>query len=390
VFAFIDESGHTGSNIDDEKQQTFNTLAIFSKRNLDIQHKSRIHKLCAELSVRELHGVELGDRLEYVAAILLPLLQSSSPDFFLCSVDKDYLSITKLFDTVFDPYENLGARNHTYQIRFLRLLLLGKLCYITEKSTAFRFYKDCLFAKSKIQANDVLVECCTSIIKNVEILPDTRSIELISDALNWAIQNPNKLTTYKTRKQSRWMHLPNIVSFLPMLDILAKAAKKNRTQVHQIIHDEQLQVASNLKEIHKVASTNKTCDVVNLFDNGYLLLKTLKSSNFQMKQSIDSPGLQIVDVCLYLYGRREYIKQNVHEIPNSMNLLLYIAKHGKSFNFSLDSLQAECIQAYRQVMALDLKDTDLLKGKKILEEAETKWKQRLASGINESDKEEKA
>ena len=55
MFAFIDESGHTGSAIDDQQQPTYNTLAIFSKRNLDVQHKLNIEKLCAELGVKELH-----------------------------------------------------------------------------------------------------------------------------------------------------------------------------------------------------------------------------------------------------------------------------------------------------------------------------------------------
>jgi hypothetical protein len=335
-----------------------------------------------------LHGAELGDKLEYVAAVLYPLLQSSSPEFFLCSIDKDYLAITKLFDTVFDPYENLGARNHSYQIRFLRLLLLTKLCEITEKSVAFRFYQECLFAKSQTQADAVLVECCTSILSNIERLPDARSKELLADALKWAILNPAKLTTYNTRKQDRWRHLPNIVAFLPMLDMLAKAAKRNRTKVHRIVHDEQQQVAKNLEEIHKVASTNKTYDVVNLFDNGYLLLKTLKASDFQIKRSVESPGLQIVDVCLYLFARREFVKLHAHEIPNSMMLLMYLATHGKAFDFSLSSLHQECTRTYNKIMALDLSEEDLTKGKRILEEAETRWKQRLASGISQSDEEE--
>jgi hypothetical protein len=106
MFAFIDESGHTGSAIDDEQQPTFNTLAIFSKRSLDILHKSNIERLCAELGVKELHGAELGDKLEYVAASLYPLFQSSSPEFFLCSVDKDYLAITK----------NVSLRSHKYKL----------------------------------------------------------------------------------------------------------------------------------------------------------------------------------------------------------------------------------------------------------------------------------
>lgn len=387
MFAFIDESGHTGSAIDDKTQPTFSTLAIFSRASLDIQHRKAIGDLSAELGVTELHGAELGDKLEYVAASLYPLLQSSGPEFFLCTIDKDYLAITKFFDTVFDPYENLGARNHTYQIRFLRLLLLMKLCFIAERSMAFRFYKDCLFAKWQSDADSVLVECCASVLENIELLPDARSRELLSDALRWAKDNPAKLTTYNTRKQDRWKHLPNIVAFLPMLDMLAKAAKRNRTRVHRIVHDEQQQIANNLEEIHKVASTNKTYDVVNLFDNGYLLLKTLKSSDFQMKRSLDSPGLQIVDVCLYLFTRRDFIRNHAHEIPNSANLLLYLATHGKAFDFSLANLERECTDAYNKVMTLDLTETDIAKGERILAEAEERWRKKLATGRSQSDEE---
>lgn len=67
--------------------------------------------------------------------------------------------------------------------------------------------------KNEDQAIRVLISTCNSILENIHQLQDERSKEIIGDALTWAIENPEAITTFNTRKIDRWRHLPHIVGF---------------------------------------------------------------------------------------------------------------------------------------------------------------------------------
>ena len=81
----------------------------------------------------------LSDKIEYISKDILQILQKISPHFFISIVDKEYLSYTKLFDTLFDNVENKGAMPHTYQFRPFRIMLLNNLCYITPYKLLFYY-----------------------------------------------------------------------------------------------------------------------------------------------------------------------------------------------------------------------------------------------------------
>ncbi len=375
MFAFVDESGHTGKLLDDTSQPVFYTLGLMGRTNLDYSLREDVLALCRDLSVSELHGADLGERIEEIAPRILACLQKSETHFFLGQVDKDYLAISKLFDTIFDYYENRGARMHIYQVRPLRLLLLYKLCSITQRDVAFDFYKNCLFADSEEQAVEVLIGTCEAILRNVGSLPDQRSRVLISDALVWAKNHPKEITTYNTRKVDRWKHLPNTVTFLPLLDMLARYANREHTNVRKIIHDEQQQMVKVFREIHGLASGKARPDKLNLYDNGYFLLKNLRESNFEMKKSNDSPGLQVTDICLYLFAHRLQLSMLR---PNSNTVVTYLIRKGRMFDFTLVGFRKECERILRAIMDKELSDSELEKSAKFVESMEEKWKKQVA------------
>jgi hypothetical protein len=378
MFAFIDESGHTGKKISDSSQSNFYSLGLLSRYNPDVFLKSGIETICSTNHITELHGAELGPKIENIAGPLLSLLKIISPKFFLAEVDKDYLALTKVFDTLFDNVENPGVRHHTYQIRPFRILLLYKLAAVVEKSVAFKFYEDCLFASSEEKAMETLIETCDKILEQVHILPDARSRELITDALTWAKDHPIAITAFNTRKIDRWRHLPNVVTFLPMLNMFSKYSKKYNSKVNKIIHDEQNQVKEIFKEIHALASRKDGVERLDLRENGYILLKNLRESVFEMKSSDSSPGLQIVDICLYVFCHRDFILRNHQENPYTFNLLTYIIDSGSYFDFTLDGFIKESNELYEKIMSLPLTEEEIENGEKILEDMETNWKVKLA------------
>ena len=140
MFAYIDESGHTGKNISNGEQPTFFYLGLVTKSNLDILLKKEIDLLKKDYNIEEIHGAELGNKIEDISMVLINILKRVSPNFFLSIVEKKYLAYAKLFDTLFDNIENPGARYHTYQFRPFRLLLMNNFCFITPPDVAYKFY----------------------------------------------------------------------------------------------------------------------------------------------------------------------------------------------------------------------------------------------------------
>ncbi|MDR0374888.1 MAG: DUF3800 domain-containing protein [Treponema sp.] len=197
---------------------------------------------------------------------------------------------------------------------------------------------------------------CKQILELSDNSLDERSRQLISDPLKWVINNPKDITTYNTRKVDRWRYLPNVVTFLPMLDMFARCAKSMNSRVNKIVHDEQNQMKKIFIEIHKLTSNKNVPEKWDLRENGYFYLKTIKESTFEMKTSSVSPGLQLVDICLYLICHKEIILQNKQINPNTAYLLMYIVTHGKSFDFTLNGFLRESNELHKKIMTIPFKE----------------------------------
>jgi hypothetical protein len=374
MFAFIDESGHTGKKISDISQPNFYTLGIISKLNPDVLLRNDVNFICQQYGIKELHGAELGHSIEVVAPAIYKVLQKLSPKFFLAEVDKKYLAYAKLYDTLFDNVENPGARWQTYQARPFRIMLLHNFIALVPLEIAYNFYENCLFASSEESAITVLKETCKKILYLLKISTlDSRSKQLIEDPLKWALENPKDITTYNTRKIDRWRHLPNVVTFMPILDMLSRYARKMNSKVNKIIHDEQNQMKQIFIEIHKVSSRKTAPDKGDLRENGYFHLRSIKESFFEMKESINSPGLQLVDICLSLLSHKEHILREYENNPESANFLLYIINHGSVFDFTFDGFIKQSNEFIQKIMTMPFTDDQLKKGTDIINKMEKKW-----------------
>jgi hypothetical protein len=376
MFAFIDESGHTGKKISDISQPNFYTLGMISKLNPDVLVKNDIYSICQQYGIKELHGVELGRTIEELAPAIYEVLRKINPNFFLAEVDKQYLAYAKLYDTLFDNVENPGARWQTYQVRPFRMMLLHNFILLVPLEIAYNFYENCLFASSEENAITILEETCLEILYLLKASTlDVRSRQLIEDPLKWVLENKKDITTYNTRKIDRWRHLPNVVTFLPMLDMLARCAKRMNSKVNKIIHDEQNQMKQIFIEIHKASSRITTPDKIDFRENGYFYLKSIKESSFEMKESINSPGLQLVDICLYLLSHKDYVLREYKNNPSSAFLLLYIINHGRAFDFTLNGFMKQSHEFIQEIITMPFTDEQLKKGTEIINEMEKKWQQ---------------
>lgn len=376
MFVFIDESGNSGQNMADKDSPFFYHLALLSKYNIDLDLNGRIKKLLKSHSLDELHGAKISNLLDELSPTILQELKDNNASFYYAEVEKSYLAYAKLYDTLFDNEENLGARWSAYQLRPLRLMLLCNFIGIVDEKIAIDFYKNCLIASSQQQANDYLNRTCKLILSETYRLKDFRTKQIIEDALNGAKNFSSDITMFEKSKQDRWRHLPHIVSFLPMLNAISVYSRKHNSKVQRIIHDEQEQIQHVITEIHSIAAQAGARGVVwDLRENGSLDFKRIPEKSFEMKDSTKSYGIQITDVCLYIltHGKPDSFCE-----PHKYELYNYINEHLiERFIFSKKMLYFEASLWYNKIMNLNLSQDQIEFGKDFVKKMDDKFYERL-------------
>lgn len=373
MFAFIDESGHTGSNISDPAQPTLFYMGILANKNIGVLENEHISVLCRDNNIERLHASELGPKNELFAGDIEKILKAYSPQFIIAEVQKTFFAVAKLFDTLFDSGENLGARSHVYNIRALRLLLLSNFSLIADEKIAFSFYNECLLANSQEEANIALIKTCEELCSRVDGSFDIRTSQLFMETLSWAMHNPDAITTYNSAKEQRWQHLPNVAAFVPTMQQMAIYARKNRTRIRKIIHDEQIQLKRILEEAHRFSSNIYAPDTVQFGDNEPILFKELKNSIFEMASSKSNVGLQLVDFVLYNWKKRDYLKENVFDNPKSISLINYYLPRSRLFYLSFKQLHEECGKIIRRISDEPLTEDQISSAKEMIERMESRY-----------------
>jgi hypothetical protein len=94
-----------------------------------------------------------------------------------------------------------------------------------------------------------------------------------------------------------------------------------------------------------------------------------------MKPSFNSPGLQLVDICLYLISHKDIILTHHEESPGTAFVLMYIISHGSAFDFTLNGFIRESNEFHEKIMSIPFTKEELKKGQNIINELEGKWKE---------------
>lgn len=327
MFVYIDESGNTGKNLKDKEQPFFHYMALVSLNDLDTDFDGKFKKILDENSISELHGVENFNLVEAISSELLEILSLNSVAMFHFCLEKEFFAYIHLFNTIFDNFENKGARKEFYHNRIKRLMLLTCFMRIVPESIAFTFYEECLFSGSKDKANNILVDTCNEILKRLHMIEVEVFRIVILDALTWARDNPSKLTTFQKRPKDRLIYLPQFPSILPLMNMLSEYSAKQNSSIQLIIHDEQNQIGKLFGRTHRVLSDPQNVNVFDLGADGMIKLEKIKNSSFKMSNSKNSYGIQIADFCLYICLHANKIEENKREFPNTIPLLEYLKSH---------------------------------------------------------------
>ncbi|EIT6978145.1 DUF3800 domain-containing protein, partial [Vibrio vulnificus] len=240
MYFYVDESGQTGLELFDKNQPFLYYGVLSSKVNLDELALPCVQKLRKNLGVERLHAAELGNgRLVEIVDDLEALRKKFDIKFDFYRIAKADHAIISFFDQVFDQGVNPTVPWTAYWTP-LRYVLLLKLASLFNEDMAKEAWKARITIKNST-AEKLLINVCEAVLARVNILPDARSIEIITDALNWVIKNPEKIQYNADSKKDRLQISPNLIGFQSVMHGIAKRLEKSRSKSRKVVVDRQSQ-----------------------------------------------------------------------------------------------------------------------------------------------------
>lgn len=365
MFAVVDETGNTGSNLFDEAQPDFFSGALVTKANFDILRGLALRRICQQNNIPALHASVLGfSIIEQLAPQLLILIKRSDARFIISRVEKRYLLATKVFDTFFDSGENPAAPWHVYNVRALRLILCFKVATLLTDEIARDFW-EMLMARNEQKARQQIPRICDAILERVPLLVDDRSRKIVRETLSWSRSHPEALDIFIPRRQAKNGHMPNMVAFINLLDGLENLSKSWKRPVRKIVHDRQSQFEASFEEWHKLYSNASDEPIYR--PGEVVVIQKVKGSSFEISSSDESAGIQIVDTVLWLF-RQHLAGKNIP--PNCAEILEYFFRKARYNDFSFKGVGDQVESLVGRMMAAGVSPEDMESGQQILRNLE--------------------
>jgi hypothetical protein len=307
MYAYVDESGNTGYRVFDPEQPLFFTAAMLTKTNFDALRKGSLASIAKKAGTTALHANELGvGRIEEIADDLSRIVKKADARFFISRVEKRYLAAAKVYDAYFDAGENLAVPWHAYWLRPLRLMLMFKISRYVLTEEIARTVWDCVTAPTEQKSKAFFLHAAKLMLARVSNLPDARSREIVTEALQWTLANPENFSTHIRDKINRNAHTPNFVAFSLLMDGISRASKAWNRPVREIVHDQQSQFEKTFIQWHGVYSRQELAKEDPIYwpgENEPISLSRAPGSQFRLATEETSPGLQVIDVVLWIFKR---------------------------------------------------------------------------------------
>ena len=267
---------------------------------------------------------------------------------------------------------------HTYNFRALRLLLVFKIARILTIEAAMKFWGS-LTEKNRTKAYSLFLESLADLKENVSMLPDARSRELITQAIDWATENPESIYIHVNSKSVRAGHLPNMAVFPNLLEGIEKRSRLWNKSVVEIVHDRQSEFEKVLAEWHELYA-NAAPDVITWTGGESHRLRRLNGSKFRISASHDSPGIQVADTMLWLFRK---VLDTRPIGPNSSALMEYVFRRGYQNDLSFESVGSWLEKHFKEINAHPLPEEAMRRGREILELAEKRRQEEMVKYAEE-------
>ncbi len=303
MYAFIDESGNTGANLFDPAQPYFLTVAMTCPVDFDVEFGDEVRGIARESGFDYLHASEIGaDAVDLIAPSVLELIERSQVRFHPVLVAKPDSALFQFFYALFDPGENPAASTLAYSVRVLRFALVLQLASIMELDDV-QLYWEAITSVRSPESELKIVQTIDKVLQRATNLTDVRAKQLIVETLTWARNNIGEFSFWSQKKKDHYRFLPNLYGLLPLFEGISHDAKDWESPVRKIIHDQQEQFGPNLHDWHLVFR-GVAPGTASMFGDTPVEFPDISKSKFELIDSRESPGLQIVDIVLWIFSRQ--------------------------------------------------------------------------------------
>lgn len=349
MFFYVDESGHTGSELFDAAQPVLYYGVISSDVNLDMLAEERLAPLRKRLSVDRLHAAQLGvGRLATISEELVAIQKKFSLRFDLYRVNKPDHAVICFYDQVFDQAMNPAVTWTSYWTP-LRYILLLKLASLFEEDDA-RLAWSARTDTNRARANGRLIEVCQRIAGRVDQLPDARSRQLIGDGLTWAAQNPDAIGYNVDHADDIKQISPNIIGFQFVMHGIAKRIMQRGKRASRIVVDRQSEFNKAQKTLSEFFAAASGIEGATGPGMPKISFAGMPKTPIEFAAGTDSAGLELVDVYLWIFKRLIDGKDMAPELMP----LVYAQRHrGNTDEVSLRAIETRWEQHFTQMPELE-------------------------------------
>lgn len=334
MFFYVDESGNTGLNLNDNFQPYLYYGVLSSPVDLDSSELPELIDIREKLSVARIHANEIGyDKLSKVYKLFIELIKKYNLKFDLCKLNKrDYIVIS-FFDQVFDQGLNPAVPWNWYWTP-LRYPLLFAVSSLFDDELIVQAW-EARITRSQDESNNMLKEIIKVLLGRAKEYPDMRAREIISNALFWAFFNIEAIQYRVSGGKNMVMQIsPNLIGFQSVIFGILGRSKLDKLGVDKVIVDQQAQFNNAQKWLASIYQ--KTNDVLRIGPGlPEIDLKEMFKAPIECVSSYKSNGLEIVDIFLWLFKRRAEGKEISKELKE---ILFTLSQHGIGDEISINAL----------------------------------------------------
>ncbi|HMH52229.1 MAG TPA: DUF3800 domain-containing protein [Candidatus Acidoferrum sp.] len=375
VEAYSDESGHSGSNLFDPNQPWFMTGTLLARAGVHEAGEPVVRDLCARIGVDELHATALGpQKIEIIAPELQRFLESVEARFLFTHLEKAHVACTKLVDAVLDSGTNGAVSTMHYGFRGFRL----PLAHIITECMTPRDQKD-FWETYRTRDSEKFAEVVRRIDAKFRAhATDPRLKVILGDAFAWAITHPAEVLDFKRDEGDA----PNMIAFSLLIDGIHTALRDTGLCLKRFVHDEQEQFGLFMQQWYGVLRhwDQPTMGPMTLISD--LRRVNVIRCGIELASSKETPGLQIVDIALWLYKRS--IRSVLRDFPRCSNLVEFIADRAVVNEFSRRQLRDDAAQMIAEIAALPVSNADARSARQFTGEMEHARLKRMGIDIRQS------
>lgn len=334
MYFYIDETGHTGSNLFDKDQSKLYYGTLASPVDVNSVIKPQLIKLQHDFGFDRIHAAELGNAgLIKIIDELINITLKYNIKFNIQTVAKPDHAIISFFDQIFDQGMNPAMTWSGYWTP-LRYPLLFMIATLFDEDLAKRAW-DARIEKNTTEAIKILRGVLNTLHSRLDIIHDKRARQILGDSIEWAINNTESLNYNAKTNSDRLAIMPNIVGFQGVIFGISSYSKHAKSHPKKIIVDQQSQFNKSQKSLLEFYKSAKG----EIFELGPGLpkmdLTNIPDTPIEISSSSVCAGLQLVDILLWIYKRAAENKQLA---PRLANIIPVVLVDFTSNEISLDAL----------------------------------------------------